>query len=142
MDDLREQLAALAHEQWSGWMRYLFSKCVPNADGSGVTVPAAYESALVRQMTTAFEWLSDAEKDSDRYEADRVLAIVTAWQSSRTINKSVSAVTNCDSGNRICAVEGCQARAYAQHNYCTRHRLRFERTGDPMLVRKRGRKTK
>lgn len=22
---LREQLAALAHEQWSGWMRYMFS---------------------------------------------------------------------------------------------------------------------
>lgn len=43
---------------------------------------------------------------------------------------------------RRCAVEGCDGRVYAAHRLCTVHRLRLERTGDPMLVRKRGRKKK
>ncbi len=27
MDETTEKLAQLAHQQWSGWMEYLFSKC-------------------------------------------------------------------------------------------------------------------
>src|SRR4051812_34237278 len=44
--DTREALAAYAHEAWSGWMAYFFGKCTVNKNGS-ITVPAAYESALV-----------------------------------------------------------------------------------------------
>ena len=54
----------------------------------------------------------------------------------------VRPLTNCDNGKRICLVDGCKNRAYADHVYCTKHRLRFERTGDPLLARKRGRKAK
>jgi hypothetical protein len=52
----------------------------------------------------------------------------------------VRPLTNCDKGTRVCSVDGCESRAYATHAYCTKHRLRFERTGDPLLARKRGRK--
>ena len=41
---------------------------------------------------------------------------------------------------RLCVIDGCQNRAYAAHRYCTKHRLRFERAGDPTLTRTRGRK--
>lgn len=54
----------------------------------------------------------------------------------------VTPLTNCVRGKRICFVDGCERRAYADHVYCTKHRLRFERTGDPTLARKRGRKVK
>lgn len=43
---------------------------------------------------------------------------------------------------RNCAIEGCTGRVYAAHRFCTMHQLRYERTGDPLLARKRGRKGK
>ena len=76
MDDAtrREILAALAHRQWSGWMEYLFSKCIAVDDGSGnLIIPSDYVQALERQMYTKYTQLSEAEKDLDRKEADKVL---------------------------------------------------------------------
>lgn len=75
--DLREQLATLAHEQWSGWMEYFLDKCHANEDGS-LTVSVGYVTALKRQMTTPYAWLTEQEKDSDRKEADKVLSLVRA----------------------------------------------------------------
>jgi hypothetical protein len=72
---MREALAALAHEQWSGWMEYLFSKSQDNADGT-VTIPAWAVERWKRQMTTPYAELPEAEKNSDRQEADRVLALL------------------------------------------------------------------
>lgn len=62
---LREELADLAHEQWSGWMRYLFD----NWSDDSV-------ARWQRQMETPYAGLSEEEKDSDRKEADRVLAVL------------------------------------------------------------------
>jgi hypothetical protein len=73
-DALREQFAALAHEQWSGWMRYLFSKIVQQADGS-LVIPAGYVAALRRQIDTPYAELLPEEQDGDRAEADKVLAL-------------------------------------------------------------------
>lgn len=78
MDNLREQLAALAHEQWSAWMRYMLGKCLVNEDGS-LTIPAAYYQALFRQMTTPYAELGEHEKESDREEADKVLALIGVY---------------------------------------------------------------
>ncbi len=72
---MRERLAALAHEQWSGWMRYMLGKCTENPDGS-ITVPAGYVRALKRQMNTPYAELTEGERDSDREEADRVLLVL------------------------------------------------------------------
>jgi len=78
MEDLREQLAALAHEQWAGWMRYMLSRCQSNDDGS-VTIPYAYYRALFRQMTTPYAELSEQEKNADREEADKMLQIIGVY---------------------------------------------------------------
>lgn len=72
----REQLADYAHEAWSGWMRYLFTKSTRNADGT-VTIPAWAVERWERQVATPYAQLPDGEKASDRTEADRMLAIVT-----------------------------------------------------------------
>lgn len=74
---LRERLAALAHEQWAGWMRYLFSRCegpMPTWESDGLLMPIEWVKRWERQMNTPYADLSEAEKDSDRKEADRVLA--------------------------------------------------------------------
>lgn len=72
---MRELLAALAHRQWSGWMRYLFDQCDFNEDFT-VTIPASLAKRWLRQVNTAYNDLPENEKDADRKEADRVIAIL------------------------------------------------------------------
>lgn len=76
--DLREQLAALAHEQWAAWMAYLFEQSRPNDDGS-VTIPASLAARWRRQVASDYAGLPDEERESDRIEADKVLEIVRAY---------------------------------------------------------------
>lgn len=75
LDARREALAALCHEQWSGWMRHLFSKSTPNGWG-GELIPGWAVNRWMRQMNTPYEKLSEEEKESDREEADRILALL------------------------------------------------------------------
>ena len=70
MNDLREQLAALSHEQWAGWMKYLLEKSTEGDDGS-VVIPAAFVARWKRQMNTPYIDLPENEKESDRSEADK-----------------------------------------------------------------------
>ena len=73
--DLREQLASYAHEAWMGWMVYMFGKCIHNPDGT-LTIPAPLVERWTRQMTTSYTALPEAERKSDRAEADKILEIV------------------------------------------------------------------
>ncbi len=72
MDDLREQLAALEHEQWAGWLKYLFEKSDVDSEGR-VEIPALLVARWKRQMITSYSDLPEDEKESDRVEADKVL---------------------------------------------------------------------
>lgn len=69
---MRERLADLCHRQWSGWMEYLFSKCVTNDDGT-VTIPKWAVDRWKRQLSTDYKDLTLIEQDSDRKEADKFL---------------------------------------------------------------------
>ena len=73
--ELREALADYAHQAWSGWMRYLFSKCINGPDYS-MLIPSHLKTRWYRQVDTDYSNLPDEEKESDRQEADRMLAIV------------------------------------------------------------------
>ena len=83
MKERREELAALCHEQWAGWMKHLFSKCEQVIHGEdivediGLLIPQGYVDALQKQMKTAYADLSPAEQDADRKEADRFIALLT-----------------------------------------------------------------
>lgn len=95
MADLREKLADVQHDIWSHWMKYLFSCCTENEDGS-VTIPADKVSRWKRQMTTDYAKLSDREQESDRHEADKTLAVVAKSRESgrktlmRQIHKEIT----------------------------------------------------
>lgn len=71
-----EQLADLAHKQWSGWMEYLFSKCTMNDDGT-MTIPKWAVDRWKRQMVTDYIDLSEEEKESDRVEARKVMEVLS-----------------------------------------------------------------
>jgi hypothetical protein len=72
---VRENLAALEHERWSGWMQYLFEKSTENEDGS-VTIPKWAVERWKRQVKTPYAELSEDEKDSDRKEVDKTLRLI------------------------------------------------------------------
>jgi hypothetical protein len=76
---MREVLAELAHEQWSGWMKYFLGKCnlAGTVDGA-LIVPGPYFENIWRQIETPYHDLSEVEKESDRQEADKVLALLFA----------------------------------------------------------------
>ncbi|KKM63074.1 hypothetical protein LCGC14_1423090 [marine sediment metagenome] len=75
MKTLREKFAELAHSQWSGWMKYLFSKGEFNKNGTW-TMPKWAVERWTRQMNTPYLELSESEKDNDREESDKFLKII------------------------------------------------------------------
>jgi hypothetical protein len=75
-EDVRERLAAVQHEIWAHWMRYLFDVCETNdtRDGRVVIIPADKVKRWQRQMNTPYVDLTDREQESDRHQADKILA--------------------------------------------------------------------
>lgn len=74
--DKREELANLCHEQWSGWMKYLFSKCHRLPLGRGMYIPGWAFERWKRQMDTPYTALSNSEQESDRREADKFIKLM------------------------------------------------------------------
>jgi len=70
----REALAKLMHNQWTGWMKYLFSKCSKHWTG-GILIPRPLVERWQRQMETPYSDLPEEEKESDRLEADKILEL-------------------------------------------------------------------
>lgn len=75
----RERLADLCHRQWSGWMAYLFEKSLDREDGA-VVIPAWAVERWRRQVATPYAELSEEERESDRKEADRFIALINGDQ--------------------------------------------------------------
>lgn len=71
---VREALSEYAHEAWSGWMKYMFSKMTMNDDGTA-TLPKWAVERWTRQMNTKYTDMPEDEKESDRAEADHMLSI-------------------------------------------------------------------
>lgn len=74
---LIEPLADAQHAIWAHWMRWQFSTCTPNADGS-LTIPPEKVERWQRQLATDYAALSESEKNSDREQARKVLAVLAA----------------------------------------------------------------
>lgn len=72
---LRETLADLSHEIWASWMLYLFSWCKQHESG-GVLIPADFVRHWKRQIHTEYRDLTEKEQNSDREQADKILAVI------------------------------------------------------------------
>lgn len=78
---LYEQLAAIEHERWSDWQKYLHSKCIPmglpNSDGNfDRIIPADLFLHWEKQIKTLYEELSESEKRADRDQVDRYFHLI------------------------------------------------------------------
>lgn len=75
LDDLTDTLAAIEHERWSHWQRYMHSNATKQPDGS-LLIPAELVERWERQIETPFGHLSETEKDSDREQVHRYLSVI------------------------------------------------------------------
>jgi len=73
--EIREGLAKVQHEIWAHWMKYLLSRMTWDEDVGYIVSPVDV-MRWKRQMRTAYGDLADYEKDSDRSQADKVLALL------------------------------------------------------------------
>jgi len=72
---LREQLAYYAHDTWSRWIKYMFYQSRRNADDD-IIIPEELADRWIRQSCMFYDDLTEKEKESDRLEADKILAII------------------------------------------------------------------
>jgi hypothetical protein len=75
LSSLVEPLAAVEHERWSHWQRYLHSKAVRLPDGS-LVLPADLVFRWERQIETKYAELDEQAKDSDREQVRKYLPII------------------------------------------------------------------
>ena len=80
--ELIEQLAAIEHERWSSWQRWMHDQCVRDDDGS-LTIPAGLVSRWERQIDTPYADLTEREKESDREQVRRYWPLIEAIISER-----------------------------------------------------------
>ena len=60
--DLQEKMADAIHDQWSGWMEYLFDKSEEKSNGS-VVIPRWAVERWTKQMNTKYDDLTKEEQD-------------------------------------------------------------------------------
>ena len=72
-----EELAAIEHERWAHWQRYVHEKCEPLSDGS-LRIPAELVKRWESQIARSYAELDDAEKESDREQVERYLPRMVA----------------------------------------------------------------
>lgn len=73
--ELHHKLADYAHRAWSGWMEYLFGKCIALDDGS-VVIPKHFVDRWERQIRTDYYDLSQREQNSDLKEARAIIEVL------------------------------------------------------------------
>ncbi|WP_371422303.1 hypothetical protein [Tardiphaga sp.] len=78
LDQLLEQLAAIEHDRWAHWQRYVHDQGQLQPDGS-VILPANLVERWERQIRTPYDDLADSEKDSDREQVRKYFPILEHW---------------------------------------------------------------
>lgn len=70
-----DRLAAIEHERWAHWQRYVHDQCVRQEDGS-LVIPAELAARWEAQIETPYAELTEQEKESDREQVQRYLPTI------------------------------------------------------------------
>lgn len=89
-DDVIETLAAIEHQRWADWQKYLHSEGfwhpVPFRGEEHLAIPKECIDRWERQIVQPYAQLSEAEKESDRAQVDRywpvIVEFVAEWMAS------------------------------------------------------------
>lgn len=75
-EELREQLAAIEHERWADWQRWVHARGGKDPRSGALTIPASIVERWERQIETPYDQLSEDEKDEDRRQVDRYWPLI------------------------------------------------------------------
>lgn len=75
LETVVEKLAAIEHERWAHWQRYMHDKGERRPDGS-LVLPAELVRHWDTQIATRYADLSESEKTSDREQVRRYLPVI------------------------------------------------------------------
>jgi hypothetical protein len=75
VDEVMEQLAAIEHQRWAHWQRYMHSNGTKQPDGS-LLLPKELVDRWDQQIATDYSQLSDKEKESDREQVRKYLPVI------------------------------------------------------------------
>lgn len=70
-----DRLAAIEHERWAHWQRYVHNQCEGREDGS-LVIPAELVARWEAQIETPYADLSEQEQESDREQVRRYLPVI------------------------------------------------------------------
>lgn len=82
LEGVLDALAAIEHERWSHWQRFMHDQAVMQPDGSMI-LPAQLVKKWEKQIQTVFADLSEKEKDSDREQVKKYLPVIVEAISDR-----------------------------------------------------------
>jgi hypothetical protein len=72
---LRRRLAAIEHERWADWQRWIHEQCTVTVEGE-YCIPKELVERWERQIATPFEQLSEREQASDLEQVDRYWPLI------------------------------------------------------------------
>ena len=83
-DELKEQLAAVQHQIWAHWMKYMFGKCIGTTDKDkdslipigSMIISKGLADRWSCQANTKYENLTEKEKASDREQVDKFWGLI------------------------------------------------------------------
>ena len=75
---LIEDMAAIEHQRWAHWQKYVHDQCERLPDGR-LVIPSDLVRRWEKQIDTPYDQLSEAEKASDREQVERVLPILARY---------------------------------------------------------------
>jgi hypothetical protein len=77
LDRILDDLAAIEHERWSHWQRYMHGKGIHQPDGS-LLIPAHLVAQWNQQIATPYAALTEKEKESDREQVRKYLPLIAS----------------------------------------------------------------
>ena len=81
--ELFEKLAAIEHERWADWQKYVHQKCSPifeKGQLKGLLIPAELVLQWERQISTLYKDLTETEKEKDHEQVRRYWHLISPTQ--------------------------------------------------------------
>lgn len=75
LEGLVDELAAIEHERWSHWQKYMHDKCDRKSDGS-LVIPPELVARWNKQIIKSYYDLSEEERESDREQVRRYIPVI------------------------------------------------------------------
>lgn len=82
LEELKEKLAAIEHERWADWQKWVHKCFVVRRDRAmkyRTVLPVKLVERWNELIETPYEELTEAEKQSDREQVDRYFPLLLEW---------------------------------------------------------------